>query len=517
MPRYAAIDIGSNSIRMLAAEVDPKLPRKTLVAERQVTRIGSSVFSTGEVSRATIELVCGVLAKMAQTYKKLDVSAVRAVATSAIRDASNQAEFIERASDAIGAPVEIISGQEEARLIYLGVQDRWPHTRERILVVDVGGGSAEIIVGEDGEMSEAFSRQLGAVRLSEVFLKDDPPTETQLRRMDDFIEQKLATVLDRIRRKQFDRVIATSASAAAVVCAINRIPRDRREEADRHRATTSQIRKLYANLVHMEVGARRKVVGIGPRRAEIIVPGVAVYLHVLQGLGLPALYYSTAGLRDGIIADLAHRGIEREAARLSREERKSVEDMARRFGVDLRHARRIASFARTLFLSLQPLHRLPLSYGRLLEAAALLRDTGHIISDTAHHKHSQYIVAHSDLPGFTDYERNLVAMLCRYHRKAMPMPKHVGYQSLTADERRAVLLLTPILRIADGLDRSRERRVEGIDCQIRNGGVVLSIYSEQDTALEQWAAEQAGEVFRQVYDKPFLVVHASRTPNATLA
>ncbi|MBX5495717.1 MAG: Ppx/GppA family phosphatase, partial [Bryobacteraceae bacterium] len=142
---------------------------------------------------------------------------------------------------------------------------------------------------------------------------------------------------------------------------------------------------------------------------------------------------------------------------------------------------------------------------------------GHIISDTAHHKHSQYIVAHSDLPGFTDHERNLVAMLCRYHRKAMPMPKHLGYQSLTADERRAVLLLTPILRIADGLDRGRELRVEGIDCQIRNGGVVLSIYSDQDTALEQWAAEQAGEVFRQVYDKPLLVVQASKTPNATLA
>ncbi|MDX2151144.1 MAG: Ppx/GppA phosphatase family protein [Bryobacteraceae bacterium] len=508
MPRYAAIDIGSNSTRMMAAEVDPKAPRKTLAEDRQVTRLGESVFRDGQISAQAMEFVMGVLKRFADTYKKLDVAGVRAVATSAVRDASNQAEFLERAAGAIGSPVEIISGQEEARLIHVGVQDHWPHPDQRLLIIDVGGGSAEVIVGEDGKLADAVSRPLGAVRLTEVFLKDDPPTALQLHQLDEFLEQKLHSVLDRIKRKRFDRVIATSASASAVVCAANRIPRPRREEADRHRATTPQLRKLYKQLSQLDVAARRRVTGIGPRRAEIIVPGVAVFLHVLEALKLPSLYYSRAGVRDGIIADLAARGVGHDIGRLDRDQRRAVEELARRFSVDLKHARLVAALGHRLFVEMQPLHRLPSEQGKLLEAAALLRDTGHIISDTAHHKHSQYIVANADLPGFNPTERAMVAELCRYHRKSMPGPKHGSYQALPPESRRIVNLLIPLLRIADALDRSREQRVEEIDCHLSNGEVALTILSRKDTGLEQWAAERAGESFRMVYGKPLVVARA---------
>ncbi|HBY60094.1 MAG TPA: Ppx/GppA family phosphatase [Solibacterales bacterium] len=509
MTRYAAIDIGSNSVRMMAAEVDPKAPRKTLAEDRQVTRLGESVFRDGQISPPAMEFVVGVLKRFADTYKRLDVAGVRAVATSAVRDASNQLEFLERAAAAIGSPVEIISGQEEARLIHVGVQDRWPHPDQRILIIDVGGGSAEVIVGEDGKMAEAFSRPLGAVRLTEVFLKDDPPAPLQLHQLDEFLEQKLHSVLDRIRRKRFDRVIATSASASAVVCAANRIPRARRDEADRRRATTPQIRKLYQLLAQSGIAARRRVTGIGPRRAEIIVPGAAVFKFILETLKLPALYYSQAGVRDGIIAGLAARGVGHDAGRLDRDQRRAVEELARRFSVDLKHARLVASLAHRLFVELQPLHKLPSEQGRLLEAAALLRDTGHIISDTAHHKHSQYIVANADLAGFNPVERAMVAELCRYHRKSMPGPKHASYQALPPDGRRVVSLLIPLLRIADALDRSREQRVEAIDCHVNDGAVALTIVSRKDTGLEQWAAERAGESFRLVYGKPLAVARSN--------
>ena len=162
MPRYAAIDIGSNSVRMQAAEVTSS-GTAILASDREVTRLGASVFETGAISKDAIDLVCGVLARMAQAYQKLDVLGVRAVATAAVRDASNQVEFIARASQALGAPVEIISGQEEARLIHLGVQSRWPHPKQRILIVDVGGGSAEVILGENGQLVDAVSKPLGAV------------------------------------------------------------------------------------------------------------------------------------------------------------------------------------------------------------------------------------------------------------------------------------------------------------------------------------------------------------------
>src|SRR6202049_5202490 len=174
MPRYAAIDIGSNSIRMLAAETGHGILAKILAAERQVTRLGEGVFKDGRITREAMAFVSTTLAQMAQTYQKLDIVAVRAVATSAVRDASNQHEFLERATEALGAPVEIISGQEEARLIHLGVQARWPQHNKRVLMVDVGGGSAEVILSDHGVLGESFSKPLGAVRLTDVFLQRDP-------------------------------------------------------------------------------------------------------------------------------------------------------------------------------------------------------------------------------------------------------------------------------------------------------------------------------------------------------
>src|SRR5579864_5429277 len=161
MPRYAAIDIGSNSVRMLAAETTPGKPTKILAAERQVTRLGASVFLNGRIAPDAIDFVAQTLSHMAQVYRKLDVIGVRAVATSAVRDASNQQEFLERASEVLGTPVEIISGPEEARLIHLGVESRWPQTNKRVLIIDVGGGSAEIILGDNSALSEAFSKPLG--------------------------------------------------------------------------------------------------------------------------------------------------------------------------------------------------------------------------------------------------------------------------------------------------------------------------------------------------------------------
>src|SRR5580698_6937392 len=191
MPRYASIDIGSNSVRMEAAEVEDGVAPRILASERQVTRLGASVFRTGRISLESMDLICGVLGSMAQQYKRLEVHAVRAVATAAVRDAGNQREFITRASAALGTDVEIISGQEEARLIHLGVQSRWPHPNERFLIVDIGGGSAEIILSENERMAKAFSRPLGALRLQELFLRTDPAKNSDLHRLDEYIEERI--------------------------------------------------------------------------------------------------------------------------------------------------------------------------------------------------------------------------------------------------------------------------------------------------------------------------------------
>ncbi len=510
MPRYAAIDIGSNSVRMMAADVERGRQFNVLAEDRQVTRLGESVFRNGGIDKPSLDLLCSVLERMVAAYRPLGVLATRAVATAAVRDASNSEEFLDRTNEVLGQPVEVISGQEEARLIHLGVETRWPHPQERILIVDVGGGSAEIIEADHGILQVAFSRPLGAVRLQSVFLGNDPPDPADLRRMQDYIEEKLAPALRRIGRNGFIRAIGTSASASAIVCAANRIPRQRRPEADRRKASQAQIRRLYKELSAMPLAKRRGVVGIGPRRAEIIVPGAAVLNAVMEHFGISQLAYCSAGVRDGVIRDLADRGVGAERVRLDNEQRRLVEQFARRFGVDLKHARKVAIFSRDLFQTLQPWHKLDPEQGRLLEAAAYLRDVGHAVNDMSHHKHSQYIVANSDLAGFTDQERQEVAMLCRYHRKAMPAARHGDFLTLAEQRQRLVLLLAPILRIADALDRSRDQRVELAVPELQGNNLAITLESDSDVSLEQWAVERAAPQFRQVYQKGLTVAAVKR-------
>jgi exopolyphosphatase/guanosine-5'-triphosphate,3'-diphosphate pyrophosphatase len=504
MPRYAAVDIGSNSVRMMAAEVNQKSVR-VLAEDRQVTRLGESVFRTGQVSEEAMSFLLTTLERMAGTYLKLGVDRVRVVATSAVRDAGNQQEFLERASSVLGVQVEIISGTEEARLIHLGVQASWPRPDERTLIIDVGGGSAEIIISHEGKMIDAVSKPLGAVRLTELFLKSDPPTPDELHRMMQYIDEKLYSIGKKHGNEKFDRAIATSASAAAVVCAVNEVPRARRNDADRMRARTSQIRRLYGEISQLDIAGRRRIAGIGPRRAEIVTAGAAVFLRVLEIFHHHSLFYSTAGVRDGIIADFEERGVAREVSQLSPDQRRTVEAMARRYGVSVKHVATVANIAHQLFELLHSLHDLPPAAGRMLQASAYLHDIGHFVSDTAHHKHSAYLVANSDMPGFTARERLTIASLCRFHRKSMPQPRHSNFQQLDAESRKTVLMLAPLLRIADSLDRSHQQKVHTVDGSIRGGSVALLVSANADADLELWAANEVASAFTQVYGLPISI------------
>ena len=213
-------------------------------------------------------------------------------------------------------------------------------------------------------------------------------------------------------------------------------------------------------------------------------------------------------MRDGIIADMAARGVGGELARLSRDQRKEVERIAAKFGARLPHARRVAGFAQLLFARIQPLHQLPLAFGRLLESACYFSETGHYINDSGHHKHAYYITANVDLSGFTNREREFIAALCRYHRKAMPSPAHPEYQSLAAEDRRPLLLLIPLLRLADNLARNPDQdEVELTSCEIQPARVVLKLRSPREPDLAEWAASRVSDVFDEVYGRTVTVTH----------
>ena len=498
MPRYAAIDIGSNSIRMMAAEVSHG-ETSVLVEERHVIRLGESVFRTSNISPAALDTMQFTLARMVAAYQALDVVGVRVVATSAVRDAGNQREFLQAANAVLGTNVEIISGPEEARLIHLGVETRWPRAKERTLIIDVGGGSAELIISQNGLLIDSASRPLGAVRLNEVFLKTDPPSPEECRRLDSYIDEKLQPFLKLHQSEKFDRVIATSATAAAIACAVNQIPRTRRDEAERTRASITQVRDLYHALISSTVTARRKIVGIGPRRAEIVAAGTAVFLKTLELFNQRSIYYCGGGVRDGIIADLAARGVGRELTQLTRERRTIVEAMAERYEVSMQHVRHVAFIAHRLFEIFQPVHRLPAEAAKLLEAACILHDIGHFVSNDGHHKHSAYLVENSDMPGFNDRERLTIAALCRFHRKSMPQARHIHFHGLDAEERRWVTSLAVILRLADSLDRSHRQHVSDVTSTLRDGTICLSVESQTDIELELWSAERDAKIFNEVF------------------
>ena len=403
---------------MLAAETGPDGDFTELISSRQVVRLGENVFREGRLSQPAMDLACQTLTVMAEEYRKLDVLAVRAVGTSALRDATNRAEFLARATQILGTPVEVISGLEEARLIHLGVQARWPQPKRRILICDIGGGSAELILSDGGRMVDAFSRPLGAVRLTEMFLKSDPPDPRELARLEKYIQERIAGAVERIGTAPVERMVATSATAAAAVCAANGVRRAKRGMADRFLASAAQIRKVYTDAAGRNLESRRGMTGIGPKRAEIIVAGVAVLSEVMRCLDVPRVYYSAAGVRDGIIADLAHRRVGREPDHLDADERRVVRSLGRRYGTSGNHARKVAQLAAMLFEGLHPVHRLTPAYGRILEGAAYLFNIGHYVNESRHHKHSLYLVMNADTP-------RLYRPRTHGHRQFVPLPSQV--------------------------------------------------------------------------------------------
>lgn len=498
MARYAAIDIGSNSVRMLAADVVNGEIR-VLAQDRQVTRLGESVFRSGRISEAAMQALCSTLLRMAAAYAKLNVAQVRVVATSAVRDASNQDEFLERVSEAVGTRVEIISGAEEARLIHAGVVARWPRPNENALLIDVGGGSAELIISRNGRLSDAVSRPLGAVRLTELFLRSDVPTPEELQQLFGFIDDKLLPFQKQHATEKIDRAIVTSATAGALVAAANNIPRARRDEADRQPARIAQVRELFRRLRKVELAERRRITGIGPRRAEIIVAGAAVFLRAMELFELPAIYFCAAGVREGIVVDLATRTSGLGVEHLLPEQRALMDLMAAKFQVRPGHAKHVSAICSKLFSDLKLLHRLPADAGKLIESAGYLHDIGHFVSNTGHHKHSAYLVMNSDLPGYTEKERQVIAALCRFHRKSLPQARHEEFQALDGDSKKTVQRLVPLLRLADALDRSHAQKVTDVQAAVSGGGVSVTVQSKSEVGLELWAANQLSEVFSATY------------------
>jgi exopolyphosphatase / guanosine-5'-triphosphate,3'-diphosphate pyrophosphatase len=510
MPTFAAIDVGSNSCRLKIAKVVAHR-LKNLHEDREVTRLGSSVFDSGLVSPDAMAATLRALKRFQRAVQSHGVDQLRVVATSAMRDARNAPAFQAWVKAETGWNMEIISGLEEGRLIHRGLMSTEPGMGGRVLLVDLGGGSCEITLSEHKRIKETVSMPLGAVRLTEEFLQADPPRQEDFKRMRQLIARELRRAHRRIAATRIPFVIATSGTAAALAEACIAAGKTSKRPRRPLRGTelggltpTRTVRKLAARISRMTLPEREAVPGIGPRRAEIIVAGAQVFAELLESFSLDGFRYSPLGLRDGILAQMlaeqdARAAVHRE---LEHERWQSVLATARRYGVDPRQAEPVRGHTLQLFRDLQSMHELPPEYEGWLSAAAVLRDTGKFINHQGHHRHTQYIISSSEMYGYTQVQRTVVSALARYLGKSRPQPGDRALRNIPATEHKNVQRAVLILRLAVALNQDRASDVLRFVARVYPKRVYLEVKPGRTGAeLELWSLRKEADYFREVFGR----------------
>jgi len=429
MQTFAAIDIGSNSCRLKIGRV-AQYRLRTVHEDREVTRLGASVFETGIVSPEAMAATLRTLKRFYKAVQTHGADRVRAVATSAMRDARNSRALLAWVRDETGWEVEVISGLEEGRLIHRGVVENEPGAGGRCLLIDVGGGSCEITLSEHKRIRETISLPLGAVRLTQEFVPSELPSKEEIARLRQFIHRELRRAS---RRFEADRggmrgvrlTIATSGTAAALSDASRVLGKGSKGRAKEQMTPAATVRKLAGRLSKMTNAQRSAVPGIGPRRSEIIVAGVHVFAAVMEEFGLGGFRYSPLGLRDGMLAQMLAEQDSRASVHqeFERERWKGVMEACRRYGIDPRQAEPVRQHAAQMFRDLTQVHGLPEEYQTWLAAAAMLRDIGKFMNHQGYHRHAQYIIANSELYGFTPQQRVVTSAIARYLGKSRPAPE----------------------------------------------------------------------------------------------
>jgi exopolyphosphatase / guanosine-5'-triphosphate,3'-diphosphate pyrophosphatase len=507
MQTFAAIDIGSNSCRLKIGRVVQH--RLRIVHEdREVTRLGGSVFETGIVSPEAMAATLRTLKRFYKAVQSHGTDKVRAVATSAMRDARNSRAFQAWVRDETGWDVEIISGLEEGRLIHRGIVENEPGTRGRCVMVDVGGGSCEITLSEHKRMHETISLPLGAVRLTQEFVRSEVPDKDEIRRLRQFIDRELRKAKRRIHPERVRLVIGTSGTAAALYDAGRALGKGR---ASKELIPTNTVRRLTSKLTKMKTGERSAVPGIGPKRSEIIVAGAHVFAEILEAFGLPGFRYSPMGLRDGILAQMLAEQDPRASVHqeFERERWQAVEEACRRYGTDPRQGEPVRQHAAQMFRDLAAVHELPPEYQTWVEAAALLRDIGKFLNHQGYHRHAQYIIANSELYGFTPQQRVVTSAIARYLGKSRPSPEGRTMRQVPPEEYEHVRRAVVLLRLAVALNQDRASDVLKVRVRVYPKRVLMELLPGRTGAeLELWSLRKEAGYFREVFGRDLFVALA---------
>jgi exopolyphosphatase/guanosine-5'-triphosphate,3'-diphosphate pyrophosphatase len=501
VPRIAAVDVGSNSVRLVVAEVLASGGYRVLDEERENTRLSAALVATGRIAPAAVETTLAALKRFQSIATGYGVGQIRAIATSAVRDAENGPEFCERVKRDVGLAIEVISSEEEARLAFLSVARAFDVSGREVAVGDIGGGSTEIILASSGLVDQMYTTPLGAVRVAEQCGVSDVCDEKKLEQLRRFIDRTLKKEVGKppFVPSMFYGTGGTFTALAAMIMA-------REGQAGQpmwgYRVTGAQIRHLLSDLAQLPLDKRGKTAGLNPARADIIVSGLAIIERIMVHLHVNVVQVHTRGVRDGLLLTMiqSSHGVRRQSispeARLA-----AVEQFAKSCGVDLTFAKQVSRIAGSLWAQLaEPLGLRPADQD-LIEAAALLANVGYLINFEAHHKHSYHLILNSELPGFEREQLRMLALAARYHRGSRPKKKHDEYRRLAEADQRRVSSLAAILRLALALDRTHQQHVESVNASVGDGSVEIVVRARGDADVDLWAARRKVKLFERVFGR----------------
>ncbi|HYO25226.1 MAG TPA: Ppx/GppA phosphatase family protein [Lacipirellulaceae bacterium] len=497
-PRLAAIDVGSNSIRLVVAEAQPGGRYRVLDEERESTRLAASLASTGKLDEESMTASLEALRRFKSIAAGMGVETIRAIATCAVREATHGLEFCRRVRQQIDLPIEIIDSDQEARLAFQSVRRRFDLAGKNSLLADIGGGSTEIVVASGDLIEAIYATKLGAVRLAEKFNNPGPWPDEDVIRMMRSIDRELRKTTEKPAAPLHQLIGSggTFTNLASIIMAsrgLSRLP------AAGARVSRADVRHLVDRLAKMSPKERREVPGLNPDRVDIIVPGLGVIDSIMRRFRVNTLQVHAYGVRDGLLLGMIDR-LQGATAASSPSFDEQIDRFAEACGVDLAHARQVSRIAGQIYEGLSKLVDLPPGDRRLLEAAARMQDVGYLISYEGHHKHSYHLILHSRLEAFRPEELEIVANVARYQRGADPKKKHPNFRGLDEGDRLRVRRMAAILRVAGGLDRSHNQTVRSVTLEGSRSDVRLIVAADEQPEVDLWAARRRAESFEKVFD-----------------
>ncbi len=496
--RIAAIDVGTNSVHMIVAEKQGRGFR-VVDKEKEMVQLGRGSLGGHPLADDAIDRAVAALKRMVAIARSLKVNQVDAVATSAVREAPNAPVFLQRVRDEVGIEVSVVSGEDEADLIFRAVRAAVDFDGGTALCIDIGGGSVELVIGTRTEVFFTASLPLGVLWLSQQFFATDPPTDESLARCRRFIRKRLKKILPTLRSIAFDFVIGTSGTI--VTLAHLSTPGEVEEvSAGLRWLEAPRLEGLIDTMSRLSARERSAQLGIESRRAETILAGALLLDEILRLLRVEWIRACSAALREGIVIRALEGRQQTDPGDVD-VRRDAVLALAERSESDDAHGSHVARLAIEIFNQTRELHGLGDPHREILEYAALLHEIGLHVSYQRHHKHSYYIIRHAGLEGFTEDQIAVLANVARYHRKAPPSREHPNYRELTRTQRDVVKKLAAILRLAEGLDRGRRQVVRGVAVRTDRRHVLLSLQTRIRPTVELDDARKGARYFARLFDR----------------